>query len=76
MGVFLESTLRDLGFQRYEWNDEEAGKIVDHKFENAGISIEITNLKTVEITTKGQYITLSNINCDQKLEQLIHLLTK
>lgn len=73
---FLASTLEDLGFSRYEWNDEEVGTVIDHKFENENFAIEITNLQTVEITTKGQYIELPNINNDQKLEQLISLLTK
>ncbi len=73
---FLASTLEELGFSRYEWADEEVGTVIDHKFENESFAIEITNLQTVEITTKGQYIELPNINNDQKLEQLINLLTK
>lgn len=76
MGRFLEGTLQSLGFVRYEWEDEESGKVVDHKFENDNFSIEITNLQTVEITTKGQYVELSNIDNDYKLEQLIELLIK
>jgi hypothetical protein len=73
---FLASTLEDLGFSRYEWNDEEVGTVIDHKFENENFAIEITNLQTVEITTKGQYVELPSINNDEKLQQLISLLTK
>jgi len=72
---FLEGTLKNLGFSRHEWNDEEV-RVVDHKLENEDFAIEITNLQTVEITTKGQYIGLPKIDNDQKLEQLINLLTK
>lgn len=76
MKNFNESTLKDLGFERYEWEDEDIGKVVDHKFENHNISIEITNYQTVEITTKGQYIGLPNIDTDKKLKQLVKLLSK
>lgn len=76
MGLFQEETLKSLGFERYEWADEESEPIIDHKFENEDVTIEITNLETVEITTKGQYIKLPKIDNDQKLEQLINLLTK
>jgi len=72
---FLESTLKDFGFERYEWNDEEIGIVVDHKLETENIAIEITNCETVEITTKGQYIQLPNINSDEKLKHLIELLS-
>ena len=73
---FLASTLEDLGFSRYEWKDEEVGTVIDHKFENENFAIEITNLQTVEITTKGQYVELPSINNEKKLQQLINLLTK
>ncbi|QQT60958.1 hypothetical protein I6I97_17305 [Sphingobacterium multivorum] len=73
---FLANTLEDLGFSRYEWSDEEVGTVIDHKFENENFAIEITNLQTVEITTKGQYVELPSIDNDQKLQQLINLLTK
>ncbi len=76
MANFNESTLKDLGFEKYEWQDEDSGLIVDHKFENQNISIEITNYQTVEITTKGQYVELPNIDSGKKLKQLINLITK
>ncbi|MCY4781418.1 hypothetical protein ORI89_17295 [Sphingobacterium sp. UT-1RO-CII-1] len=75
MSVFKEKHLINLGFVRHEWNDDEFGKIVDHKFENADVTIEITNLSTVELTTRGQYVSLSMINSSKKLKQLINLLT-
>ncbi|MFD1770895.1 hypothetical protein [Sphingobacterium suaedae] len=76
MGFFHDESLANLGFSKYEWNDEDLGKVVDHKFENKDLSIEITNYQTVEITTRGQYITLPSITNTQKLEELIKLLTK
>jgi len=72
--ALTEIGLKNLGFDRYQW--EEDGRIfVDHKLKKGNVIIEITNLKTVEITTTGNYIELPKINEDFKLQQLINLLS-
>lgn len=73
--MITEKKLESLGFSRHTWDDED-NEVVDHKLETENFAIEITNLTTVEITTKGQYVQLEAVNNDDKLEQLINLLTK
>jgi len=69
--MLTQEKLTCLGFERYEWHDDD----VDYKLTKGNVVIEITNLETVEITTKGNYINLPKIDDDNKLEQLINLLS-
>lgn len=63
-----------LGFERSEWEDE--GELfVDHKIQKGNVVIEISNLEKVEVTTKGNYIELPKVDNDQRLEQLLNLLS-
>jgi len=73
--MLTNNKLNDLGFERFEWQDEEGEVVVDYKLKRGNVVIEITNMKKVEITTQGNYIELPKINQDSKLEQLINLLT-
>ncbi|QBQ41186.1 hypothetical protein E2P86_08465 [Sphingobacterium psychroaquaticum] len=73
--MITEDKLKALGFERYEWRDEDGDSIVDHKLKKGSVVIEITNMEKVEITTQGNYIELPKINKDSKLEQLINLLS-
>jgi len=73
--MLTEDKLKNLGFERYEWRDEDGDTVVDHKLKQGNVVIEITNNKKVEITTQGNYIELPKINDDSKLEQLINLLS-
>ncbi|MBE8712564.1 hypothetical protein [Sphingobacterium hungaricum] len=63
-----------LGFERCEWEDE-GEHFVDHKIQKGNVVIEISNLEKVEVTTKGNYIELPKVDNDQKLEQLLNLLS-
>lgn len=73
--MLTEEKLKNLGFERYEWLDDDGDKVVDHRLKQGNLVIEITNMKKVEITTQGNYIELSKINEDNKLELLINLLS-
>jgi len=73
--MLTQEKLTCLGFEKYEWQDEDGDQIVDYKLTKGNVVIEITNLQTVEITTQGNYINLPKINDDNKLEQLINLLS-
>jgi len=73
--MLTEDKLKNLGFERYEWRDEDGDTVVDHKLKQGNVVIEITNNEKVEITTQGNYIELPKINDDSKLEQLINLLS-
>lgn len=73
--MLTEQTLKNLGFQRYEWQDDDECKFVDYILKHGSVVIEITNMKKVEITTQGNYIELPKIDDDTKLEQLINLLS-
>ncbi len=73
--MLTEGKLKELGFERYTWEDE-GHEYTDHKLQTERIAIEITNLETVELTTRGQYVKLDAVTDDDKLEQLINLLTK
>lgn len=73
--MLTEEKLKNLGFERYEWLDDDGDKVVDHRLKRGNLVIEITNMKKVEITTQGNYIELSKINEDNKLELLINLLS-
>ncbi|SMG31728.1 hypothetical protein [Sphingobacterium psychroaquaticum] len=71
--MLTEKKLKALGFERFEWS-EDGIVICDHKLKKGGVTIEITNLTTVEITTQGQYVPLP-LDSEEKLEQLINLLS-
>lgn len=73
--MLTQKKLTCLGFERYEWHDDDGDQIIDYKLTKGNVVIEITNLQTVEITTKGNYINLPKIDDDNKLEQLINLLS-
>lgn len=72
--MLTEKKLKELGFERHEW-ENEGEHFVDHLLNKGGVTIEITDLKKVEITTKGNYIEFPNLSDDNKLEQLINLLS-
>ena len=73
--MLTQEKLKSLGFKKYEWRDDDGDQVVDYKLKKGNVVIEITNLQTVEITTQGNYINLPKINDDNKLEQLINLLS-
>lgn len=73
--MLTQEKLTCLGFEKYEWQDDDGDQIIDYKLTKGNVVIEITNLETVEITTKGNYINLPKIDDDNKLEQLINLLS-
>lgn len=73
--MLTEQTLKNLGFQRHEWQDDDGDQVVDYTLKQGNVVIEITNMQKVEITTQGNYIELPKINDDIKLEQLINLLS-
>lgn len=73
--MLTHEKLKSLGFKKYEWQDDDGDQVVDYKLQRGNVVIEITNLQTVEITTQGNYINLPKINDDNKLEQLINLLS-
>jgi len=74
MSKLCEQKLKNLGFTRYDWEDE-GEEIIDHVLVKGHVVIEVTNLNKVEITTKGNYVELSQIDNTEKLEQLINLLS-
>lgn len=73
--MLTHEKLTCLGFEKYEWQDDDGDQVVDYKLTKGNVVIEITNLETVEITTQGNYINLPKIDDDNKLEQLINLLS-
>lgn len=72
--MLTNEKLLALGFERSEWQDEDE-LFVDHRIQKGNVVIEISNLEKVEVTTKGNYIELPKVDNDQKLEQLLNLLS-
>ena len=72
--ALTEDNLRLLGFDKLEPVDDDEASI-EHVAKIGNVVIEVTNLSIVEITTRGNYIELPKIDNDQKLEQLINLLS-
>ena len=72
--MLTNEKLLALGFERSEWEDEDE-VFVDYRIQKGNVVIEVSNLEKVEVTTKGNYIELPKVDNDQKLEQLLNLLS-